>query len=497
MNSIRRRLTIGLLICFVVLEGSGLCGLYWFARDSTIAEFDGALRAKALAVSKLIVETPDALRTDAAEFFLGVARPPAGDGDRPAPATDSYQRFLEEFRGAGRNNYFELWDTAGRPVARSKTLVTGDLPRIVRSSDVPLTWDFTEWNGEKGRAVGFVFHPDLFDGENRTRSDLQLTLVVAAEREALDRQLAWLRVITVGCGALLIGATLWVVPRGLRRGFRPLDRLGAEVASINAKSLGARISLPNAPAELDRIVGGLNALLARLEESFQNERRFSADVAHELRTPISELHGLAECALKWPDSRDESTDRDILAISRRMEVMVERLLALSRGDQGLLSPSLEDVDLAHLTASLWGSFSGRAAEHDLRVGLSLEPRPGAAWGDAVLAGAILTVLLENAVNYTPRGGALRIAICDGGASVGVEIENDAPDLGAADLDRMFDRFWRKDSARGGGVHVGLGLALARSYAAAMGWTLSARLDGRGRLLMSLQGPRAAIAASRN
>ncbi|MDB6127152.1 MAG: hypothetical protein JWM35_1048, partial [Verrucomicrobia bacterium] len=317
MKSIRRELTITLLTVFVALQGAGLLVLFLVARNGTIAEFDDALRAKALAVSTLVVEGPEGLRTDMAAFFLNV-----GDvvDNAPLPVEtnpDSYLRFLKEFHRHGRRNYFEVWDAGGRPIARSDALHQANLPLRIYQSDQPLVWDLVIGH-EPSRAVGFIFRPQVAGGdETNARSSHEVQLVVAAEREALDEKLLRLELLTAACGVALLGATLWVMPRVLRKGLLPLNRLGEDVSKIDAGSLAIRFAAEDAPAELHEIIHRLNGLMARLEDSFERERRFSADVAHELRTPLAELRGLAECALKWPETRDHTTDQETLAIARQ------------------------------------------------------------------------------------------------------------------------------------------------------------------------------------
>jgi hypothetical protein len=141
MNSIRRQLTTALLAVFVALQGAGLLVLFLVARKGTISEFDDALRAKALAVSTLIVEGPEGLRTDVAAFFIGVGDIADIEPILNGPSPESYLRFLREFHRHGRRNYFEVWDADGRRIARSESLGKTDLPRRAYRPDKPLVWD--------------------------------------------------------------------------------------------------------------------------------------------------------------------------------------------------------------------------------------------------------------------------------------------------------------------------------------------------------------------
>ncbi|MGH7944612.1 MAG: ATP-binding protein, partial [Opitutaceae bacterium] len=461
MRSIRRQLTRHLLAAVFLLLGGGLGALYYAARDEAIDQFDDALRAKALAVSTLTQRTRDGVRLEFSDrFFRGF------DDDRA-------------------RDFFVLWDRRGRVLARSESMRDSgrELPRRVGSLDRPERWNLTLPNGRPGRAVGFAFKP-RGGGERSREDDAEVQLVVATNRSELDETLWELLGISAGCGLLLIGATVAIIPLVLRRGLRPLDALGESVRRIDADRLDARVASANLPAELQPIATRLNDLLAPLEASFERERRFSADLAHELRTPLAELRTAAECALKWPDTRDAATDRETLAITTHMERIVTHILALARGEQGQLAVEPKSLALDTLVQEVWRKFDARAAANKLEVALSLEP--ASANADPALLRAILINLLENAVDYTPAGGALRIAVESGAGTPLIRVSNTVSDFQPGDISSLFERFWRKEAARTGGQHVGLGLALSRTFARAMGWSLIAELDARRQLVFTLR-----------
>ena len=456
MISIRRQLTRRLLGTTLGLLGLGLAALLAVACYAVVHQFDLALRTKALAISTVTVVTADTVRV---EF------------------TD---RFLQGFDDEKPRDFFQVWLPDGKTLARSESLGTGELPHRVGRIDAPSYFLCTLPNGRPGRALGFVFRPKPVRGVNR---QVEVELVVASDREDLDETLMQLAGLATGCGVLLLGATLWVVPRLLRRGLQPLDRLGEQAAHIDAGSLAARFPVNDLPEELQPIGGRLNDLLARLEQSFERERRFSADLAHELRTPIAELRSLAECALKWPESRDAATDGEVLAVARHMETLTTSMLALTRSQPGQLTGPTEPVAIAPLVDEIWRTFAPRAEARGLRVNFTLAPARVAA--DPVLLRSILSNLFDNAVDYTPGGGELSINVEQQAQGVVVRVANLAANLEAGDATRLFDPFWRKEAARSGGQHVGLGLSLARTFAAAMGWNLSATLDTQRRLELQL------------
>jgi two-component system sensor histidine kinase QseC len=453
VTSIRRQLTRQLLIAVLLLLGGGLGTLYYAARDEAIDQFDDALRAKALAVSTLTQRTRDGVQLEFSDrFFRGF------DDDRA-------------------RDFFVLWDRHGRVLARSESMGDGDreLPRRVGSIEDPKRWNLTLPTGRAGRAVGFAFKAR--GGGERSGSDgAEVQLVVATNRGELDETLWELLGISAGCGILLLGATVAIIPLVLRRGLRPLDALGESVRRIDADKLATRITTEKLPAELQPIATRLNDLLGRLEGSFERERQFSADLAHELRTPLAELRTAAECALKWPETRDAATDHETLAIATHMERIVTHILALARGEQGQLGANVEPVALDALIQDTWRAFAERSAARKLEVTLSIERASAPA--DPSLLRSILFNLFENAVDYTPTGGVLTIAVESGPPAALIRVSNAAPDFEPANISRLFERFWRSESARSGGQHVGLGLALSRAFARAMKWSLAADLVER-------------------
>jgi signal transduction histidine kinase len=247
---------------------------------------------------------------------------------------------------------------------------------------------------------------------------------------------------------LLLAATALLVPHVLRGALAPLNELADQAARVNADSLTERFPTNSMPAELRPISSRLNDLLGRLQEAFERERRFSADLAHELRTPIAELRSLAELALKWPEAREAEADREVLAIALQMEGIVTRLLALLRSERGQLPVAMERIGLSSLVENVWRAFAKQAASKQLKVAREVSENAEVET-DPVLARSILANLLDNAIEYTPVGGMVRVEGEVDARQIKLQVSNTVENLTADDLPKLFDRFWRKDLARAG------------------------------------------------
>ncbi len=460
MISIRARLTRQLVVVLLILEAAGGTALYFAAQDPVYDAFDEALNARAEAVSTLTTVTTGGVRVAIPEtFFKGV------DGHKP-------------------RDFFEIWDAAGRVLARSDSLEGGDLPRRTGLAGNPGYWELTLPDGHPARAEGFVFQPPAVPGGVLPPP---LTLVVASRISHIAEDLWEVVWITVGTALVIFAATLLVVPRVLRRGLRPLDTLGEQMGRIQADALSERVTTGGLPPELAPIAERVNALLARLELSFERERRFSADLAHELRTPVAELKSAAEIALRWPDARDSQTDRDVLAVANHMESLVTHMLAVSRGESRLMPIERVPIDLKAEVENQWAKVDLAARAESLTPILALEAIT--VDGDVVMLRSILTNLFDNAVDYARRPGSIEVSITQDDHATRIRVGNSAPELEMANLPQLFERFWRKEAARTGGRHLGLGLPLAREMASALGWALTADLRADQWLSFTLAIPR--------
>lgn len=274
----------------------------------------------------------------------------------------------------------------------------------------------------------------------------------------------------VALAALLTGLLGWVAAR---RGLAPLRTISRDAADITADHLDRRLSTTAIPSELAEVAHTLNAMLARLEASFQRLSDFSSDLAHELRTPVSNLLTQTQVTLSKARSADEY--REILGSNaeefERLSRTIADMLFLAKSDNHQWIPHREQVDLVTEVSSLFEFYEAWAEEQNVRLSCS---------GNAIVSGDRLMLrraignLLSNAVRHTPARGTVRVFLSqDSDGQTIVAVENDGENIAPEHLPRLFDRFYRADaSRRHGGEGSGLGLAITRSIVQAHGGEVS-------------------------
>lgn len=257
------------------------------------------------------------------------------------------------------------------------------------------------------------------------------------------------------------------------RGLAPVRNMARVARNITASRLAERLKADTLPEELVDLAEAFNAMLARLEDSFRRLSEFSSDLAHELRTPISNLMTQTQVALSRSRSADEY--RDVLYSNveefERLSRMISDMLFLAKADNGLIVPSRGKVDLASEVRDLFDYYDALVDERGITLVASGE---GSVRGDRLMIRRAINNLLSNAVNHSPRGGSVKVRIDKSGDLVEVSVENSGDTIPGEHLDRIFDRFYRVDAARQRlSEGAGLGLAITRSIVAAHGGTVRA------------------------
>jgi two-component system, OmpR family, heavy metal sensor histidine kinase CusS len=274
--------------------------------------------------------------------------------------------------------------------------------------------------------------------------------------EAFQKSL-WLAIAaSIGLTALLG----WIAAR---RGLAPVRELADVAQGISANRLGDRLPPESVPTELVDLAIAFNGMLARLEGSFRRLSDFSSDLAHELRTPISNLMTQTQVAISKARSADQY--REILYSNleeyERLARMIADMLFLAKADNRLIVPSSETVDLAVEVRELFGFYDAFAEEQGVSMVLA---GAGVVRGDRLMIRRALSNLLSNAIRHTPCDGSVKVLVDQSeSGETRVSIENPGEDIEPEHLPRLFDRFYRVDASRQKASEgAGLGLAITKS-----------------------------------
>ncbi len=286
------------------------------------------------------------------------------------------------------------------------------------------------------------------------------------------RRAAWL---LTGVGGIILLTGLaggwWLASRAIR----PIDDISAAAARIAEGDLSQRISTADTESELGQLAAVLNSTFARLDTAFARQQQFTADAAHELRTPISVILTQTQSTLnkERPAAEYRETLEACQRAAQRMRKLIEALLQLARLDGGAETLPRETVDLAQLAAECADLVRPLAAERSITLQTDLAPASCVANADQ-LALAI-TNLLTNAIQHNADGGEVRLATRAENGAVQLTVADNGPGVAAEHLPHLFERFYRADDARSahtGGA--GLGLAIVKTGVEACGGTVTCR-----------------------
>jgi heavy metal sensor kinase len=431
--SIRWRLTLwnGLVLAAVLLGFAA--GVYGLVARSLYGQFDRALRA---------------------EFR---------DLERDHPASDPGGRWLRHWMEEVKehdNISCVVYDAAGAAYAKTEGLPDDALPPApgggagsFRDFDLP----------GAGRQRG------LYGTRRLGQRELTALLLVPldeADRET-GRLLAALLLAVPAALALSAGTGYLLA----RKALAPIERLRRSTEEITAARLDRRLPVADEHDELGRMAQTINAMIARLERSFAEVRRFTADASHELRTPLAAIRTETEVALARPLSDEETRQllASVLEECGRLTRLTEQLLALAREDAGTAPPPApEALDVASLVRDVAETMRPLAEARGLRLTDETDG-PVYARAEPARLRQVFYNLLDNAIKYTPAGGAVTVRADRRGAEAVAVVADTGEGIPPEHLPRVFDRFYRVDKARSreqGGT--GLGLSIAQSIVAAHG-----------------------------
>ncbi len=420
-----------LVVTFTVAGG----GLWLSIRDSIHDRVDEDLRSRVAALQTALGNAPAASVNEQLEQLIGL--------------TPGLQmRIAESGRSIGQWPAGAIWSAPPPDLARlardgvtETRLVSG---RPIRVLTAPLTVDGRLWSVEIGAAIDELY-------------------------ETLD-EFAWTVLIASPLVLLLASAGgYWVS----RRALAPVAHVTRMAQAIGTHNLADRLPLRGVDDELDRLSDTLNGMFARLDDAFRRVTQFSADASHELRTPLAIIRTTAEVTRQRPRTEAEyaaALDR-ILAESERTSQLIDDLLMLARADADVDRMVMEPMDLADAVRDTCDQGRILAGAAGLRFTADLPPACPAV-GEPHALRRLFLILVDNAVKYTPDGGAVHVSMAVEDGRAMIEVRDNGVGIAAADAPRIFDRFYRVSADRSrqtGGV--GLGLAIARWIATCHGGTI--------------------------
>ena len=257
-----------------------------------------------------------------------------------------------------------------------------------------------------------------------------------------------------------------------RRALAPVNEMADRARAMSADRLSQRIPVGNPDDEVGRLAVVINDLLGRLEQSFMQMQRFTADASHELRTPLTAIRTVGEVGLRSEkgEAGARETISSMLEEVARLTHLVDAMLMLSRADAGRIPVHRTPEDLAALVQDVATQLGVLAEEKHQTITVSTSA-PVTVNVDPMILRMAIVNLVDNAIRYSPEGGVIQIDVHADGASAGVDVRDNGPGMSAVHRQRLFERFYRIDEGRSrqdGGA--GLGLAIAR-------WAVEAH-DGR-------------------
>lgn len=356
-------------------------------------------------------------------------------------------------------------------VRQGDRLLTGyaELPQLRLRGVGPLamSFRFASFGGQhvrigaEARQVPGMSEPVAVEVARTTggRSDLLMVMLGA---------LYLLEVILVVFAGLLI----WP---GLKWSLRPVERIREELETKPADHANfAPLDLHHAPTELVGLVEGFNHLLKRLEDAVAGMRQFTADASHQMRTPLAILktHLALLSEHVTPSAAGTSSLADVRSAVTRLEALLTRLTALARADEAARGGiQRSSIDLRAVIAQVIGDLIPLATQRDITLSVDAPERPVRIFAEPIIAAEILENLVDNAVRYNRRGGAVCISVLEAEESVTVSVEDDGPGIPEPERRHVFERFYRlqRDQAQPGS---GLGLSIVRT----LGEALSARVS---------------------
>jgi len=389
-------------------------------------------------------------------------RPGDEDGLREEIELESAARRYQHF-------YIRLVDAQNKPILTTPGMDEQlDIAELVRRTQGRPEHSI-RMAGRHGQALRVAIAEAQVGNPPVGKDTIQIAIDTSQEENLLSRYRLWSWTI------LLVTSVLFplVGRRIARQGIHPVEEIAATARRITSTNLRERIRAEGYPSELASLAGTFNEMLDRLEESFERISRFSADIAHDLRTPVNNIRGEAEVALARARTVDEY--REVLESSLeeavRLSDLIGDLLFLARAESPLKHVQRVRVDVGELLGTVREYYDATASDAGITLTASSGAEPITAELDRSLMLRAVSNLVSNAIAHTPPGGSVTLAAAPDGEQIRIDVSDTGTGIPAEALSRVFDRFFRVDPSRSkssGGT--GLGLAIVQSIVSLHGGT---------------------------
>jgi len=429
------RLTAGYALAGLILVVVATASLYFVLRAELEKNTDLFLADKLHVVRTMLRERPD-----------------DWDGLREEIELESAARRYQQF-------YIRLLDGNRKPLLTTPGMAEQlDLEQFTNSAPVERSIPI---KGRMGQAFRITSAQALVGSSSNQIDTVQVAIDVSHQEEILARFRLWFWCILSGACVVfpLIGYQI------ARQGIRPVEEMATTARHISSSNLRERIHAEGYPFELASLASTFNSLLDRLEESFERISRFSADIAHDLRTPVNNIRGEAEVALARARSLDEYREvlSSCLEETVRLSDLIGDLLFLARAESPLAHLHRERVNVTKLLDSVREYYEAAASDGGISLSSEDANPPVIAQADRTLLQRAIGNLVSNAVAHTPPGGLVLLKSKAETSGVQIEVSDTGVGIPAEALPKVFDRFFRVDGSRSqasGGT--GLGLAIVQS-----------------------------------
>jgi len=462
-HSLRRRLTLWYVAVMVVVLTLYAVLVLVFVRQAASAALDQRLRGDFQWAAAMVDQTPEGGISWYEDDLLEV------EEERP---------WLQVW-GRGGGLLYRSAQAERRPVPESRALAAQPDDNRIVSITVPNEPAPIRILTRRGRIAS-----------------KPVVIQVAASEAGLQEQVREVMLI------FALGLPLAVAVAGLggyalaRQALEPVETMTERARSITAERLADRLPVENPDDEMGRLAAVFNETLGRLQQSFEQMRQFTSDVSHELRTPLTSIRSVGEVGLRGhPGEQGYRTIiGSMLEEADRLAGLVDRLLTLSRAETGQAPLSREVVDLQALAENVVSHLSVLAEEKQQQIVIERNATPSALADRQVLRQALIN-LVDNAIKFTPVGGAVRVRVSETPREAVCDVVDSGPGVPPAARQHIFDRFYRfgDASALSG---AGLGLSIARGAVEANGGRLTLVESGESGSTFRISMPRVSTARAR-